>query len=91
MTWRSAGLRESFESGYLPFFIAWDLGVEHPGRALAQHKGSVHDVAGVEVSGDAARVRSWLGGDLSSARLTDGPPRIRAVAITTDDGEILLH
>jgi hypothetical protein len=68
LAWRLAGMAQALASGgFLPFFIQWDgPGELHPGGDHSAPPG----VAYVEVAGDEARLREWLGG-------ADLPVRIR--------------
>jgi hypothetical protein len=91
--WRGAGIEERGDELWLPFFIAWDVPAElHPGAAPAEHRAPVEGVARVEVGGDAARLRDWLGGADSPILVVDGDPRVHAVGIRLrDGGEIVLR
>jgi hypothetical protein len=93
--WRGAGIEERGEDLWLPFFISWDVpAASHPGAAPAEHRVPVEGIARVEVGGDEARFRDWLGGADAPIRVFDdgGDRRVRAVAIELRDGdEIVLR
>lgn len=93
--WRGAGIEERGEELWLPFFIEWDVTAgSHAGAAPAEHRVQAEGVAWVEVGGDEARLREWLGGADAPIRVVDdgGPRRVRAVGISVRDGaEIVLR
>ena len=60
----------------LPFFIERDAGVADPGAT-----GDAGGITWVELSGDAARLRSWLDGAELPVRITDGEPALLGVGI----------
>jgi hypothetical protein len=53
-----AGLAEAMREPSLPFFIARDHGIPDPGVRVA-----AGGITWIEVSGDAARLHDWLGGE----------------------------
>jgi hypothetical protein len=88
--WRGAGIDERGADLWLPFFISWDVtGAPHPGAAPAAHGIPVKGITWVEVGGDEARLRDWLGGADAPIRVAEdgGDRRVRAVAIALQDGE----
>jgi hypothetical protein len=88
--WRGAGIEERGDDLWLPFFISWDVPAAlHPGAAPAEHRVPVEGIAGVEVGGDEARLREWLGGADAPIRMADdgGDRRVRAVALAVRDGD----
>ena len=72
-----AGLAEAMREPCLPFFIARDPGVADPGGRHQEAGG----ISWVEVSGDAARLESWLGGAGVAVHVVDGPPAVLAFGI----------
>lgn len=89
--WRSAGFEDPRREPWMPFFIQWEVPAElHPGRTRAGHGIRVGGIARVDVGGDESRLRDWLGGQELPIRVVDGPPRIRAVALWTPDGELVI-
>jgi len=88
--WRSAGLEDPRREPWMPFFLQWDAPAElHPGRMRAGHGLRVDGIARVDLGGDEARLRAWCDGQLP-IRVTEGPPGIRAVALATADGELVI-
>jgi hypothetical protein len=89
--WRSAGLEDPRREPWMPFFLQWDVPAErHPGGARAGHGVRVDGLARVDVGGDAERLDDWLGGADVAIRVVDGPPGIRAVALATAEGELVI-
>jgi hypothetical protein len=73
----------------MPFFLQWDVPPDlHPGRARAGHGTRVEGITRVEVGGDGARLRDWLGDDELPIRVVEGPPGVRAVVLATADGAL---
>ena len=88
--WRSAGIDDEERDVSLPFFIEWTVPAElHPGRAPIVHEVELNGISGIEISGDAGRLRAWLGpaGDTLPIRVVDGHPSIHAVEVGVIDGE----
>ena len=71
-----AGVATAMAEPALPFFIRRDPGIADPGEG-----GDAGGIAWVEVSGDAARLRTWLGGGELPVRITEGEPALLAVGI----------
>jgi hypothetical protein len=88
ITWRSAGLVDGRREPWLPFFIAWDVPELHPGRAEVRHAAAVTGAMTVELGGDAARLRAWLGsrGDALSLEVVGPEPGVRAVELSMAEG-----
>ena len=74
MTARLAGVGEALAEPFLPFFIERDPGVADPSGTGGP------GIGWLEVSGDAARLRAWVGEELP-VRVVDGPPAVLAVGI----------
>jgi hypothetical protein len=90
--WRSAGFEDPRREPWMPFFIQWDVAPGlHPGRTRAGHGARVEGLSWVEVGGDADRLRDWLGGEELPIRVVDGEPGVRAVAIATAGGELVVR
>lgn len=92
IAWRGAGLDDDLRAGWLPFFIAWDSPPElHPGRAPASHDAGPTGIAGIDLAGDAAGLREWLGphGDGLALRVVDGDPGVRSVELSTAEGRTI--
>lgn len=79
LAWRLAGMREALESGgFLPFFIQWEgPGELHPGGDSSAQPG----IAYVELTGDVARLREWLGGAELPVLVREGAGGIVAAGI----------
>jgi hypothetical protein len=77
--WRLAGVLQGLGSGgFLPFFIQWEgPGELHPGGDSSAQPG----IAYVELTGDEARLREWLGGADLPVRVREGPDGIVAAGI----------
>jgi hypothetical protein len=91
--WRLAGRNAATPDAWLPFFIAWDIPPDaHPGRTETEHPAGPSGISWVEVAGDEARLKEWLGGaDLPVRILDDEPWGVRAVGIATTDGEVVVR
>jgi hypothetical protein len=59
--WRLAGLPEAMVDPWLPFFISWDDMGTHPSKMPVSHRIEPKEFAWVEIGGDAARLKRWLG------------------------------
>ena len=91
LSWRMAGLEVALADPSRPFFLAWELSPEdHPGRAIARHRVHPDGIAWVEVRGDEATIRDWLGEDDVPVRFRPGSPAVLAVGIATREGEVVL-
>jgi hypothetical protein len=90
LRWRTAGIDEAAREPTLPFFIEWAVGVEHPGAARADHRVDAPRLAGIALSGDADRLKRWLGGASLPVAIAPGPTGVRSVVIVHGGGEIVL-
>jgi hypothetical protein len=91
VAWRMAGLEVALADPSRPFFLDWQVAPQdHPGRAVAGHRVHPDGVGWVEVQGDEAAIREWLGDDDLPVRVRPGPPAVLAVGIATRDGEIVV-
>src|SRR4051812_6671295 len=77
LTARLTGVAEAMREPSLPFFIARDAGVADPSGPA----GGAGGIAWLEVSGDAPRLRDWLGGADLPLRVVDGAPAVRAIGV----------
>jgi hypothetical protein len=75
-TGRLAAVAEAMREPYLPFFLHRSRHVPDPGQGA-----DAGGIAWLEVSGDAARLKTWLDGEELPVRVVDGPPALRAVGI----------
>jgi hypothetical protein len=73
---RLAGVVTAMGEPALPFFIERDAGIPDPGQ-----DGDAGGISWIEVSGDAARLRAWLGGAELPVRVSDGEPALLGVGI----------
>lgn len=90
LRWRGAGIDAEERDPWLPFFISWDVPPAlHPGRTPLRHRAAVLGIADAEISGDAARLRDWLGGADVPLRVIGGPDGVRSVALRRSGGEPL--
>jgi hypothetical protein len=80
LTARLTGVAEAMREPFLPFFIARDAGVADPAGDAGAGAGA-GGIAWLEVAGDAARLRDWLGGADLPVRVVDGPPAVRAMGV----------
>ena len=70
------GVQEALREPTLPFFIG--------ANARGARPGELRDAGGltwIEVAGDAARLRDWLGGAELDVRVVAGEPAVRAIGI----------
>lgn len=75
MTAHVTGVEAALTDGALPFFVGSDA-PGHPGDG-----GTAGGLTWVEVSGDAAALRDWLGGAELPVRVVEGPGALRAFGI----------
>src|ERR687898_1368421 len=66
---RLAGVSTAMAEPALPFFIERDPGIADPGEG-----GDAGGISWIEVAGDAARLRAWVGGAELPVRVRDGEP-----------------
>jgi hypothetical protein len=91
LRWYLAGLQEALAEPPLPFFISWLSAKElHPGRTAVAHRVTPRGIRGLEVAGERARIREWLGGHELPVSIVTGEPAVRSVTVGTDAGDIVL-
>jgi glyoxalase-like protein len=92
ISWRTAGLEKTLADQSLPFFITWDGPPDaHPARTQVQHRIAPLGIAWIEVVAPEVKLREWTeGADLPLRVVEQGAPRVRAVGISTTEGEIVL-
>ena len=91
LTWWLAGVELAAAEPLLPFFIEWGLGAPHPSRALGADSNGGVRIAGLDLSGDAGRLRNWLDDDVCSITVDTGPPGVRNVVLSTPGGEVTIE
>ncbi len=69
MTAYVTGVVEALREPQLPFFVQADARAPHPGDG-----GEAGGLTWIEVAGDEARLREWLGGASLPVRVVDGAP-----------------
>jgi hypothetical protein len=79
------------EDASLPFFIAWDDPARHPALEPVAHENQPNGIAWIEIAADETRLKEWLGPDDLPVTVVGGEPGVRAVAIATARGEIVLR
>jgi hypothetical protein len=92
LRWRLAGVGQALAARGLPFFIAWDAPPKlHPGAAVVSHRIKPRGIGRVEIAADERMMQTWLGDHDLPVRITEGPPSLAAVAISTAEGELVLR
>ncbi len=93
VAWRGAGIDDPRRTPDLPFFIAWDVPADvHPGVDPPFHPSGAQAIARVEVAGDPGAFHDWTdGAELPVRFVSSGPVGVRAVALATPTGELLLR
>jgi len=84
--WRLAGLEEAASEPSLPFFIQWEVGSVHPGRASAA-QGRMDEL---QLTGNVDRLSSWLGSSALPVTIVAGDPAVASVRISTTGGRSIL-
>jgi hypothetical protein len=92
LRWQLAGVGHALAAGGLPFFIQWDAPPQlHPGAAKVEHRVIPRRIEWIEVAADEQLLRTWLGDHDLPLRITEGPPSLSAVAISTAAGEVVVR
>ena len=87
LEWHMVALDAALTEG-LPFFIRWHGDdVDHPGRAMVEHRCVAVGIEWVELGGDKDRLASWLGPNALPVRHVEGPPGLHRIAVALADGE----
>ena len=87
-SWRLVGVAAAMAEPWLPFFISYDQArdpLAAPAAAVPDH------LAWVEVAGDAARLRDWVGTPSLPVRVVEGVPGLRAVGLARGASEIVIR
>lgn len=92
LRWRGAGIEDPARAAWLPFFILWDVAPEqHPGRMPVEHRVRPTGIERIDVVGDAAVMREWLGDAKVPIGVRDGQaPRVRSVTVGLAEGESIV-
>ena len=92
LRWQLAGVAPALSTGALPFFIQWAVPPElHPGAAVVEHDVRPRGIAWIEVAAENEALHAWLGNYDLPLRITEAPPTLNAVAISTPAGELVLR
>jgi hypothetical protein len=88
---RSPDTAWCWQSGLPNFFYMGDG--EHYGDRSAPHRVQPNGISWLEVGGEEAKMREWLGpdGDDLPLRFNGGEPGLHAVGIASSDGEIVVR
>ena len=87
LRWRGAGIDDEAREPWLPFFIEWDMPPAlHPGRIRVANDVDATGIRRVEVGGNEARLRDWLGPPDGQVPISivDGDPAVRAVVLDVE-------
>jgi hypothetical protein len=90
LSWRLAGVEDAAADPSLPFFLEWGAGARFPGRAPAAHRDPELRMEALRLSGDADRLRAWLGDHDLPVAVEPGTPAISSIVLSGTDGEIEL-
>jgi Glyoxalase-like domain len=87
LQWHLVALDATFTED-LPFFIQWHVAdVDHPGRALVDHRLATEGIEWIELGGEQDRLVSWLGPHELPLHYFAGAPGPHRVAIAVADAE----
>lgn len=91
VSWQLTGLEGALTQA-LPFFIQWGAGRQRRmGTDAVAHRIKPLAITRVDLGGDEAALEAWLGGGYPAFNLVGGASGIRAVAIDTSDGELVIE
>jgi hypothetical protein len=90
LRWRLAGMEQAVAEAALPFFIEWGDGTPLPGLAEADHQDGSLRIEQVQLSGDAARLESWLGAHRLPITVQAGAPAVTGVVLAGASGSIAI-
>jgi hypothetical protein len=91
LRWRIAGVEQSMVEPSLPFFIEWAPETELPGTTGVEHTMAVKGIKELIVEGDQDRFDSWLGVHQLPVTVRPGSPRIVAIVLSTQSGDVLIR
>ncbi|MHB1499698.1 MAG: VOC family protein [Candidatus Dormibacteria bacterium] len=89
LSWRSVAMAQAFSARRLPFFINWDEPDRHPGKGGETTDRRPTGFLTVEIGGDPAALRDWLGEDVPALVLVGGGPGLGAVTVSLADGDVV--
>jgi hypothetical protein len=90
LRWRIAGVEQSMVEPSLPFFIEWAPETELPGTTGVEHTMAVKGIKELIVEGDQDRFDSWLGVHQLPVTVRPGSPRVVAIVLSTQSGDVLM-
>jgi hypothetical protein len=92
VSWRSAGIEAPSRPRWLPFFITWDVPPDlHPGRTHVEQAVAVDGIERVELTGDPARMRAWVGeADVPLEVRPGEPASLDTVVVRSAEGDIAI-
>jgi hypothetical protein len=88
--WRLAGIEQAAAEPSLPFFIEWGDGTPLPGRTPAEHPAGAARIDRLELTGDADRLRGWLGEHDLPVTIAPGPPAVTRLVLAGTAGTIVV-
>lgn len=76
-----------------PNFLYWPQTTLHPGHGRAEHWVQPTRIAWMELGGEEGELRAWIGDGVDDLplRFVGGTPGIKAVAVATVNGEIVIR
>ncbi len=90
LEWQIVALDAAMAEG-LPFFLQWDVNdVDHPSRAVVEHRCAAVGIDWVELGGDKDRLASWLGQHELPLRHVEGAPGPHRIAVAIANGELIV-
>ena len=90
LRWRIAGVEQSMVEPSLPFFIEWAPETELPGTTGVEHTMAAKGINELIVEGDQDRFDSWLGVHELPVTVRPGSPRVVAIVLSTQSGDVLM-
>jgi hypothetical protein len=84
------GIEQAAETPCLPFFIEWDRETSLPGRAHVAHAAGPMQLAGLQLTGPADQLETWLGPHQLPVKIGQGTPATKAVVLTGASGAAIV-
>jgi len=92
VSWQLVGFGEAVQSGgFLPFFISTGhdpLRARERGGIEVTHRVAPISISRIDLSGDEAQLREWLGGAEFPVDVVAGEPGVISFEIATSDGSV---